>query len=362
MPEVLVPESSRAAWRRPIVASVAVVLGFAFAAGGAQAQQRKERSGKEVVDRVCAACHVPGKNNAPKIGDAKAWGARASQGLSALTDHAIKGIRDMPAHGGPAGGSIGVTDIEIERAITYMVNQSGGHWIEPIGGATPALLRTSDQVVKAQCAKCHQTGENGAPKIGDRAAWVPRLKKGLEALVASAIHGHGAMPARGGLPDLSDDQIRGAIIAMFSAGMAPPPAAAAAPAPAGKDPLHRRIGGAEVYLGVVPADALRAAKSEGRDIGTMQAGIPEGKDWYHVNISLADVSSKVPITDAEVSVKVALPTVADTRKLELVAANNTVSYGGFFRMESGKSYTVTATIKRAGANKPVEARFEYKPR
>ena len=68
--------------------------------------QRRERSGKEVVDAVCAACHVPGKDKAPKIGDAQAWSTRASQGLSALTDHAIKGIRNMPAHGGNARPAI----------------------------------------------------------------------------------------------------------------------------------------------------------------------------------------------------------------------------------------------------------------
>lgn len=356
MSQALVRSSRRSRWRRPAAGGVAVVLGCALVASGALAQQRKERSGKEVVDRVCATCHVPGTNNAPKIGDAKAWSPRAAQGLSALTEHAIKGIRDMPAH----GGSASVTDVEIERAITYMVNQSGGDWIEPIAGATPAALRSSEQVVKVQCAKCHQNGDNGAPKIGDRAAWVPRLKKGLDTLVASAIHGHGAMPARGGMPDLSDDQIRGAIVAMFSAGIKPVPQAQAA-APAGKDPYHRTAGGAEVYLGVVSADALRAAKSEGRDVGAMHAAIPDGRGWYHVNISLADVSTKVPITDAEVTAKVALPTAADTRKLELVAANNTVSYGNFFRMDGGKTYALTVQIKRAGAKNPIEARFEYKP-
>lgn len=337
---------------RPLAQVAVAALGLALAAGTALAQ-RQERSGKEVVDKVCGTCHVPGASQAPKIGDKAAWEKRAAQGLSALTEHAIKGIRDMPAH----GGSAGVSDIEVERAITYMVNASGGQWVEPAGGVTPAVARSYQQIVQTQCAKCHQEGLNGAPKIGDRAAWIPRMKKGLDGLVASAIHGHGPMPARGGMPDLSDEQIRGAIVAMFTAGIPPTPPAKATPA----EPYHRTVGGADVYLGVISADALRAQKAEGRDVGTMHAGIPGGKGWYHVNISLADIKGKVPITDAEVSVTVAEPMRADTRKLELIAANNAVSYGGFFRMDSGKTYNVTASIKRAGASRPVEAHFEYKP-
>jgi cytochrome c5 len=56
--------------------------------------------------------------------------------------------------------------------------------------------RTGEQVVKAQCAKCHEQGLKGAPKIGDRQAWAPRMKLGLDATVRSAIKGHGGMPAR----------------------------------------------------------------------------------------------------------------------------------------------------------------------
>jgi cytochrome c5 len=185
--------------------------------------QRQERQGKDVVDAVCGACHLQGKDNAPRIGDAKAWSARASLGLTALTANAVKGIRNMPAHGGNAG----VSDIEIERAIIYMINQSGGHWVEPVGGATPAVVRSSEAIVRAQCATCHESGRDGAPKIGDLAAWIPRLKRGLDPLVASAVHGHGPMPSRGGLPDLSDAEIRGAIVYMFNYGVAPvaPPGA-----------------------------------------------------------------------------------------------------------------------------------------
>ena len=158
---------------------------------GAQADQR---GGKQVVDAVCAACHASGAKGAPRIGDARAWDRLAARGLSSLTESALKGIRNMPAH----GGNPGLSDLEIERAITYMVNLSGGRWVEPVNGTTPAVQRQGRQIVDAQCAKCHATGASGAPKIGDRAAWVPRLRQGFEYAVRSAINGHGPMPPRGG--------------------------------------------------------------------------------------------------------------------------------------------------------------------
>ena len=78
--------------------------------------------------------------------------------------------------------------------------------------------RSGEQVVKAQCVKCHGTGVNGAPKIGDKAAWTPRLKNGVDATVRSAIHGHGNMPARGGMADLTDPEVRAAILYIFNPG------------------------------------------------------------------------------------------------------------------------------------------------
>ena len=268
-------------------------LGFSE---GADAQ-RRERQGKEVVDAVCGACHVPGKEGAPRIGDAKAWASRASQGLTALTDHAIKGIRKMPAH----GGNKGVSDIEIERAIVYMVNQSGGNWVEPMGGATPAALRTSETIVQAQCAKCHQTGKDGAPKMGDRPAWIPRLGKGLDSLVASAVHGHGPMPSRGGMPDLSREEIRGAILYMFNYGLPalpPPPPVAAA------DPHHKLVSGMDIYFGMMRAEAMRAAQAQAEKSGAAKLDVPSGKGYYHLNISLADNKSQMPVTDAQVTMRV----------------------------------------------------------
>jgi len=170
-----------------------------------------ERTGKQVVDSVCIACHGSGANGAPKIGDQKAWSPLASRGLASLSEDALKGIRQMPSH----GGNPGLTDIEIQRAITYMVNRSGGHWTEPISRTTPPAARSGEEIVKLRCADCHETGKNNAPKIGDKSAWIPRLKPGFDSLVQSAIHGHGAMPARGGMPDLTDAEIRSAIAYMI---------------------------------------------------------------------------------------------------------------------------------------------------
>jgi len=332
------------------LSAFAVLTALSIFVAPAQAQ-RKERQGKDVVDAVCSACHLMGKDNAPRIGDVNAWSVRASQGLTALTNNAVKGIRNMPAHGGNAG----VSDIEIERAITYMVNQSGGHWVEPVGGGTPAVVRTSESIVRAQCATCHESGRDGAPKIGDQAAWIPRLKRGLDPLVASAVHGHGPMPSRGGLPDLSDAEIRGAIVYMFSYGV--PPAAPPAPA-AAADPHHKVVSGTDIYLGMTRAESMRAAYDNARS--NDKPAIPSGKGYYHVNISLVDSKSQVPVTDAQVKVLVSDGMTSETHTLGLLGANNTVSYGSFYRFSSGSAYNITAEIRRPGMAGTIEAKFDFR--
>ena len=176
-----------------------------------------ERSGADIVKEVCAACHQRGENGAPVIGNKSAWEKRRAQGLSSLSQHALDGIRNMPAH----GGSAGLSSADLERAITYMVNQSGGNWVEPVNRDAPPKIRSGEQVVKAKCVECHLTGKDGAPKIGDRDAWVGRVRKGLDAVIASGIHGRGSMPARGGLADLSDAEMRAAVIYMFNESTAP---------------------------------------------------------------------------------------------------------------------------------------------
>lgn len=64
--------------------------------------------------------------------------------------------------------------------------------------AGAVVIRTGSQVYAAACAGCHTSGVLGSPKIGDKAAWAPRLAKGYEALLTSSLKGKGAMGAQGG--------------------------------------------------------------------------------------------------------------------------------------------------------------------
>jgi cytochrome c5 len=67
------------------------------------------------------------------------------------------------------------------------------------------------------CMACHASGVAGAPKFGDKAAWAPRIKQGLDALHNSALKGKGAMPPKGGNASLSDDAVKAAVDYMAAA-------------------------------------------------------------------------------------------------------------------------------------------------
>ena len=72
--------------------------------------------------------------------------------------------------------------------------------VTPPAGAGPAadVPTTGEQAFNKVCTACHSTGVNGAPKIGDHAAWGPRIAQGKETLYKDAIAGKGNMPPKGG--------------------------------------------------------------------------------------------------------------------------------------------------------------------
>jgi cytochrome c5 len=103
----------------------------------------------------------------------------------------------------------------------------------------PRSLKSGEEVYKQICAACHGQGVAGAPKTGDKAAWAPHIKEGLEALVKNAINGvqspKGMMPPRGGDTTLTDWEVAAAVVYLANqagAGFKEPPKPAAPAAPA----------------------------------------------------------------------------------------------------------------------------------
>ncbi|MBL1321244.1 MAG: cytochrome c5 family protein [Methylophaga sp.] len=86
--------------------------------------------------------------------------------------------------------------------------------------AAPTAAGSSDdagaKIVKSTCALCHRTGMMSSPKLGDADGWAPRIEQGVDKLYANAINGFNMMPARGGNPDLSDDDVKAAVDHMIS--------------------------------------------------------------------------------------------------------------------------------------------------
>ena len=207
------------------------------------------QAGDAVYTAVCAACHSAGVAGAPKVGAAGDWTARLSQGYDTLVKHAIEGIRAMPAK----GGNPDLDNLEVERAVVYMANQSGAKFKEPAAPAvqaaapaagtpaeaaaapaaqnaataapvagTPALAPasapapapapaaapavasadTGKTLYNSACVACHGAGIAGAPKLADKAAWAPRIQQGTAVLYDHAIKGFqgkaGVMPPKGG--------------------------------------------------------------------------------------------------------------------------------------------------------------------
>lgn len=112
--------------------------------------------------------------------------------------------------------------------------------LDLVDASGPKVFKTGEQVYKAVCAGCHDSGAAGAPKFADAAAWAGPNATGLQSMVASVIKGKGAMPAKGGNPALDDFEIARAVVYMansaggkFAEPAEPKPAeAAAAPAAA----------------------------------------------------------------------------------------------------------------------------------
>jgi cytochrome c5 len=76
--------------------------------------------------------------------------------------------------------------------------------------------KSGEEVYNGTCVSCHGTGAAGAPKLGDKAAWAPRIATGMDALLANATKGLNAMPPKGLCMACSEAELQSAIEYMVS--------------------------------------------------------------------------------------------------------------------------------------------------
>ncbi len=224
---------------------------------------RVYKTGEQVYQAVCSACHASGAAGAPKFGNSGDWAPRIAQGYDTLWHTALTGKGAMPARGGTSPDDY--SDYEIGLAVAYMANHGGANFQDPpkpapgaanaaSGAATAsgasgtadanaaqasaaaaaiaaipqtgsapadgAASADASQAGKALytqvCQACHAAGVLGAPKFGNKADWAPRLKDPMDTVYNYALHGKGQMPPKGG-STASDADVKAAVDYMVSA-------------------------------------------------------------------------------------------------------------------------------------------------
>ncbi|MFF7398462.1 c-type cytochrome [Achromobacter sp. NPDC008082] len=252
-----------------ITKRIAPVAGFELVDANAP---KVFKTGEQVFAAVCTACHTAGVAGAPKMGDNAAWAPFIKSGYDTMLNVALHGKGGMPAK----GGNPTLSDYEVARAVVYMANKSGASLPEPAApaeegakkeadaapaaapAATPAagaaaaaapaaaasaaaaptaaapaaaapaapaaapqqaaaVNPAGEKLYKSVCFACHATGVANAPKFGDKAAWDPYIKTGMDAMVKVAMQGKPPMPPKGGAANASEDDIRAAVQYMVDA-------------------------------------------------------------------------------------------------------------------------------------------------
>jgi cytochrome c5 len=228
---------------------------------------RVYKTGEQVYQAVCSACHATGAAGAPKFGNSGDWAPRIAQGYDTLWHTALTGKGAMPPRGGTSPDDY--SDYEIGLAVAYMANHGGASFQDPpkpapgaaqgasgaaaaatAAGASGADANAAQATAAAAaiaaipqassapaagggeqsadasqagkalyqqvCQACHAAGVLGAPKFGNKDDWAPRLKDPMDTIYNYALHGKGQMPAKGG-SNASDADVKAAVDYMVSA-------------------------------------------------------------------------------------------------------------------------------------------------
>ena len=162
--------------------------------------------------------------------------------------------------------------LRVDQSSNAMSEEAVAARIKPVGEVVLADKsaggeRSGEQIVKEVCQTCHAAGLLNAPKVGDPAAWKPRLAQGEKTLITHAINGIRAMPAKGGNPSLSDAEVARAVVWMANQSGAKFKEPPAPPAPGA---TTAAVGGASAVSSANAATpAATAAKPDGAHVYTV---------------------------------------------------------------------------------------------
>ena len=220
--------------------------------------------------------------------------------------------------------------------------------------------RSGKEVEQSVCFRCHESPASPAPKLGDKNAWIPRLSKGIDALVLSAIRGHGGMPPRGGKAELTDNEIRSAILYMFNPqGTALHPPKAPSLAPPGAQSAE--AGGMHIYLGMTSAERMRQFPA-GSPEAALNGGVPPGEGYQHVNVTLVDEATNTPVVGARVVLDVEqVGMESHATALEPNRLGGAMSYGAYVKLLPKATYVFHVKVMRPGSGLAIEAKFPQRP-
>lgn len=253
-----------------ITKRIAPVAGFELVDANAP---RVFKTGEQVFAAVCTACHTAGVAGAPKMGDNAAWAPFIKAGYDTMLNVALHGKGGMPAKGGnptlsdyevaravvymanksgaslpepaapaeegakkeadaaaadaapavaaaPAAGAAPAATAAAAPAPAPATASGAAPAAAPATAAAPAAAApqqaaavnpAGEKLYKSVCFACHATGVANAPKFGDKAAWEPYIKTGMDAMVKVAMQGKPPMPPKGGAANASEEDIRAAV-------------------------------------------------------------------------------------------------------------------------------------------------------
>ena len=210
-----------------------------------------------------------------------------NQGHKPLTQDAV-----MPSF----GASKVIDKTQIKKLAVYVHQLGGGVAVKPkpkpkkvvaSAAAPTAKAGRGGKELYAKCQGCHNVGVGGAPKYGDKAAWAPRIKRGMDDLLKVAKAGKGMMPPKGTCMDCTDDELRAVIQYMMESAGAPKAKSAAK-----VSPFKAIVASGDSFDAVIKAaDAnykkALAAKMAWRDTGKMIKEAKKTKD-----VALAKAANK----------------------------------------------------------------------